>query len=65
MGKLKKLEKLEKLLSQEKLGCMYLVCEKAVFPVFPVFSVFPLKKKTGKTEKTAFSGDVGVYVPSL
>ena len=45
MGNPKKLEKLEKLLSQEKLGCMYLVCEKAVFPVF---SVFPLKK----TEKT-------------
>ena len=39
---------------------MYLVCEKADFPVFPVFS-----RKTEKTGKTAFSGEVGVYVPSL
>ena len=32
---------------------MYLVCEKAVFPVF-------FNGKTEKTGKTAFSGEVGV-----
>ena len=35
--KLEKLKKLEKLLSQERSWGVYLVCEKAVFPVFPVF----------------------------
>ena len=59
MGKPKKLEKLEKLLSQEKLGCLVpfsgeVLLRKQFFQFFKFFQFF-FSGKTEKTGKTAFS----------